>query len=395
MPLGQWGDLINTLLNQVTHAQTALLKQMTLQAIGFVCETLDPHVLSSQSNAILNAVAQGVSKEEEYVLRSNSRIGVRLAAIQALQNSLEFIRENFEREAERNYIMQIVCEATQMENTDIQVSAYECLCKIMSLFYDKMDFYMSKALYGITIMGMRHESDRVVLQAVEFWSTVCEIEYDILLEQQEASEIHEPCNRVYHQFALKATKDLCPPLLWLLSVKEDEEDEDEWNVSMAAATCLNSLATCVADTIVPQVLPFIEGNIRQDDWRKRDAAVMAFGSILDGPQPTSLQPLVASALPLLIQLTRDPSIHVRDSAAWTLGRICELLSSYLTQDQLHSLIVAILPGLGETPRVASNCAWCFINLAEQLAAEDHEQTTNALSGYFEHIMQALNTAGEQ
>lgn len=108
-----------------------------------------------------------------------------MAAIQALQNSLEFIRENFEREAERNYIMQIVCEATQMTNTDIQVSAYECLCKIMSLFYEKMDFYMAKALYGITIVGMRHENDRVVLQAVEFWSTICEIEYDILLEQQE------------------------------------------------------------------------------------------------------------------------------------------------------------------------------------------------------------------
>ena len=108
-----------------------------------------------------------------------------MAAIQALQNSLEFIRDNFEREAERNYIMQIVCEATQMDNSDIQVAAFECLCKIMSLYYEKMDFYMAKALYGITILGMRHQNDRVVLQAVEFWSTVCEIEYDILLEQQD------------------------------------------------------------------------------------------------------------------------------------------------------------------------------------------------------------------
>ena len=69
LPLGQWGDLIVTLLNQVTNAQMPLLKQMTLQAIGFVCETLDPNVLSSQSNAILNAVAQGVSKDEEYIFK--------------------------------------------------------------------------------------------------------------------------------------------------------------------------------------------------------------------------------------------------------------------------------------------------------------------------------------
>lgn len=97
---------------------------------------------------------------------------------------------------------------------------------------------------------------------------------------RKAAEIHEPCGRVFHQFALKATKDLCGPLLWLLSKKEDEEDEDEWSVSMAAATCLNSLSTCVADTIVPQVLPFIEANIRQEDWRMRDAAVMAFGNFI-------------------------------------------------------------------------------------------------------------------
>ena len=98
---------------------------------------------------------------------------------------------------------------------------------------------------------------------------------------------------------------------------------------------------------------------------------------------------------MLIHLTCDPSEHVRDSAAWTLGRISELLSIYLTQEQLHSLIVAILPGLNETPRVASNCAWCFINLAEQLAADDSEQNTNALSTYFETIVTALNTAGEK
>ena len=74
---------------------------------------------------------------------------------------------------------------------------------------------------------------------------------------------------------------MAEPLLWLLSKKDEDEDEDEWNVSMAAATCLNSLATCVADAVVPFVLPFIEANIRQEDWRLRDAAVMAFGKNFD------------------------------------------------------------------------------------------------------------------
>jgi importin subunit beta-1 len=59
------------------------------------------------------------------------------------------VRENFEREGERNYIMQVVCEATQNPNVLVQVGAFECLVRIMNLYYDKMAFYMEQALFGV------------------------------------------------------------------------------------------------------------------------------------------------------------------------------------------------------------------------------------------------------
>ena len=94
-------------------------------------------------------------------------------------NSLSFIKENFEREEERNYVMQIVCESTQStESADLQVIGFECLVKIVGMYYDYMGLYMQKALYGLTVLGMRHDNEKVVLQAIEFWSTICEIEYD-------------------------------------------------------------------------------------------------------------------------------------------------------------------------------------------------------------------------
>ena len=37
------------------------------------------------------------------------------------------------------------------------------------------------------------------------------------------------------------------------------------------------LAQCCENNVVPHVLPFVEDNIRNDDWKIRDAAVMAFG----------------------------------------------------------------------------------------------------------------------
>lgn len=135
-------------------------------------------------------MVQGARKEE-------TSAEVQQAAIHALYNSLEFIRDNFDREVrtcnalaecqgERNYIMQVVCEATQSPSVAVQVGAFECLVRIMHLYYDKMEFYMQRALFGLTITGMRQE-EPVALQAIEFWSTVCETEIDLAIEAQEVS----------------------------------------------------------------------------------------------------------------------------------------------------------------------------------------------------------------
>ena len=46
--------------------------------------------------------------------------------------------------------MQVVCEATQNPSVAVQVGAFECLVRIMSLYYDKMALYMEQALFGVS-----------------------------------------------------------------------------------------------------------------------------------------------------------------------------------------------------------------------------------------------------
>jgi importin subunit beta-1 len=46
---------------------------------------------------------------------------------------------------------------------------------------------------------------------------------------------------------------------------------------MAAGTCLSLLANCVGDEIVRHVLPFVEQNVRNPNWKFREASVMALG----------------------------------------------------------------------------------------------------------------------
>ncbi|KAF9265156.1 ARM repeat-containing protein [Marasmius fiardii PR-910] len=388
LPNGEWQDLIEILLGFVNNQNNNTnLKIATLQAIGFVCEQIKPEILALRSNEILTAVIHGARKEEPSQ-------DVQLAAIHALYNSLEFVRDNFDREGERNYIMQVVCEATQNANVNVQVGAFECLVRIMDLYYDKMALYMEQALFGLTVVGMKHSDERVALQAVEFWSTVCEEEVELALEAQEAQDYGEMPERESKYFAKIALPEIVPVLLLLLTKQEEDADEDEWNVSMAAGTCLNLLANAVNDAIVPSVIPFIEANIKSDDWHQREAAVMTFGSILEGPDPSVLTPLAEQALPLLINMMADGNMHVKDTTAWTLGRICDMLITVIKPDvHLHPLISALVNGLQDNPRIVVNCCWALMNLADQMGLygdEDVEnQQTGALSPYYEGVVQAL------
>lgn len=77
------------------------MKEATLEAIGYICQDIDPDILVAQSNEILTAIVHGMRRDEPSV-------HVRFAATTALANSLEFTKANFEKDSERHYLLQIV-----------------------------------------------------------------------------------------------------------------------------------------------------------------------------------------------------------------------------------------------------------------------------------------------
>ncbi|KAH0311949.1 ARM repeat-containing protein, partial [Aureobasidium melanogenum] len=294
IPREQWPELMPTLVQNVGEGADHQ-KQASLTTIGFICEAEDQDLrdsLSQHSNAILTAVVQGARKEEP-------NADVRNAAITALGDSLEFVRTNFENEGERNYIMQVICEATQADDNRIQQGAYGCLNRIMGLYYDKMRFYMEKALFGLTIQGMKNDEEDVAKLAVEFWCTVCEEEISIEDDNSQATAEGSTEMREYFNFARIATPEVVPVLLELLAKQDEDAADDEYNISRAAYQCLQLWAQTVGGVIVPAVLQFVEKHLRSEDWHYRDAAVSAFGAIMEGPDEKVLDPLIKQALPVM------------------------------------------------------------------------------------------------
>lgn len=355
------------------------LKQASLQTIGFICETEDQDLRDSlvqHSNAILTAVVQGARKEE-------SNMDVRLAAINSLSDSLEFVRTNFENEGERNYIMQVICEATQSGDSRIEASSYGCLNRIMGLYYDKMKFYMEKALFGLTIMGMKNQEEDVAKLATEFWCTVCEeeiaIEDDNAMVSKAAMGVQWSLNsdqaqaegseqRPYFDFAGVASREVVPVLLELMTQQDEDAADEDYNISRAAYQCLQLFAQAVAGRMVQGVLTFVEINLRHADWHYRDAAVSAFGAIMEGPEEKVLAPLIKQGLPVLIGMMDDPVVQVKDSAAFALGRICENVSEAIDpQEHLRPLVGALFRGLSSSPKMAGSCCWALMNLADRFS----------------------------
>lgn len=388
LPVGQWPDLIQKLVeNVVNEKSTEMQREATLEAIGYICQDINSEILEHQSNQILTAIIHGMRKSEP----SNH---VRLAATNALLNSLEFTKANFEEATERNYIMEVVCEATQCSDSQICVAALQCLVKILTLYYQHMEAYMAQALFPITLEAMKSDNEQVSLQGIEFWSNVSDEEIDLAIEAQEAAEAGRPPNRVSRHYARGALQFLAPVLMEKLTRQEEFDDEDDWNPSKSAGVCLMLLATCCEDEIVPFVLPFVNNNIKSTNWRYRDAALMVFGSILSGLETNTLKPLVEQAMPTLIELMYDQSVIVRDTCAWTFGRICEVIPEAAINEQyLEPLLKALLNGLKAEPRVATNVCWAFTGLSEAAYeaanVDDDPPQTYCLSQYFDFIISNL------
>ncbi|OAY74165.1 Importin subunit beta-1, partial [Ananas comosus] len=196
IPRREWQELIAKLLTYMTQQDTtSSLKQATLEALGYVCEEVSPQDLQQdQVNAVLTAVVQGMN-QRSIAPKSPS-------AVKALYNALDFAQTNFENELERAFIIKVVCET----------------------------------------------AEPVALQAIEFWSTVCDEEIAIQ-EDSSLITLHRKGSSIARTYAVD---------------------------------CLGLVARTVGDAVVPLVMPFVQENIMKADCTTlfcHEEAMLAIGAL--------------------------------------------------------------------------------------------------------------------
>lgn len=242
----------------------------------------------------------------------------------------------------------------------------QCLDSIADEYYEHLPDYM-EAIWSLTVRAVEEDKDEVALQALGLWTTISDIERDLL---------EDPAHNL--RFLEKAAQALVPLILNQLTKQEEgqEQDEGSWNTSQAAALILDNTAAVLGDVIVSLVVPFVQTNIArnrtEDDWRAREAAITALGYILCGPSQEKLEPLIQEGLPFIMELMKsDPHPMVRHTATWVLGRIFEFAHiPAVLEHRLDKIVPALLDALSREDHFSRVASYCLISLAEGFMRED-------------------------
>jgi len=383
VPTGEWEGLVPLLLQHVTNKDPRG-RQVALITLGYLCEELVAlqeeglTINESISNNILTAVVQGMRDDDT---------STKLEATSAFYHAVVLAQRNFRNPTEQSVIMDVVLNTCVCKESElVQVKAFECLVQIATEYYDFLIPYMN-SIGPLTWNIIKGSSEKVAIPAMEFWSTVCDEE--IYLADLTA------CNQAGERKSLHLIKQalghLVPLLNETLTRQQDEEDDDTWNLAMAAGTCLGLVAQVVQDDCVDLVLNFVQANFCHPDWKYREAAVLAYGSIMEGPTSEKMRPLVMQSAQSLVNSLKDPSVAVRDTVAWTLGRIAQFHPTIMP---VLELMPVLWEKLRDVPRVAANICWVVQVIAESQPGAPACQVgqspdTTALSNFFTVIAQRL------
>ena len=393
LPMGQWGDLIDpVLISCVAPEKDTMSKQSALVCLAYMSEEFtsrDLRIPQPQINSMLTAIIQGIKDSDDAVKKE---------AAKALFYAVVLARENLENEPERDVIVASICDCVRLgtvqgasrSQVDVCLAACECLVQIASEYYYNLAKYMN-AIGPLTFELMKQtSSDNLSMCAIEFWSTVCEEEssIQICIETEGPESVEPSCN-----LAKQALGFLVPILTQTMarggaSDEEEEEGDDTWDSAMAAASCLALVAGATLDDCVDSVLQFVNANYQSNSQKHREAAMLAYGSILDGPSPGKMGPIIQNSLQVIVGALNDPVVAVRDNAAWTVGRICQFHTRAISP-AVPNLVPILLQKLAsDKPRVAEKIAWTF----DVLGQEEKGEETLSLSPFFTQIVSGLLTA---
>eukprot|EP00760_Papus_ankaliazontas_P022241 PhM_4_TR18823/c0_g1_i1/m.48373/K14293/KPNB1, IPO1; importin subunit beta-1 len=385
LPRNEWPDLMSTLF---TAAKNNDSMEAAIVTLGYICEESNhssplEEVLQHHSNDILGALMAGMRHDHlEIVYQSTA----------ALRNSINFIHANMEREGERNYIMDTILGNAAGREDRTVATAIECLCCIAYEYYTNLEPYMNR-IFDVTTRALSNpDNEPAVMNSFLFWSTVCDVEVDLLEQEDTYKEANEPLPEDFEfkRYAQGAATSVVPVTLKALLQQEESQTDEDWNVSTSAGVCLRRFASVLRNDIGGYVMPFINDNVSSSNWRNREAGVMAFAAIIEGPDTATIGSVIQGALPTLLSYV-GPEQHplVRDTSVWAIARVASFHTEVIMRVCLDDVMRTSVTLMSDSPTIANKACSIINNICVFLEDDDELPESNAISQYFRRIVDAL------
>lgn len=384
LPTDSWPGVVTLFSDGVTKDSNDYYKESCLVALSELCVGSNPDTLAAFSFEILFAIITGMDSPHEQL---------QLVATKALANAIQFSESNFAEDAQRNSIMTLVTRMAKSTNDDIRLQAFICMVNIAISFYSFLGHHMLTGLYTDTLTAIQSDpNDEVVMQAIEFWSSICEEETNIFRENEAAVETGAeqlPC----HNFIQGVISDLAPHLFAALSRGELDPELEDTTVVSSASACISLIASTLGNGVVAYFIDHISTNINSPEEDLRTASILCFGSIMDGPSTERIAGVIFEALPVLFTRAVDEAPVVKHTTMWCLDKIAEFHPAAIGEHLPTFLGTACNTFTTETPAIAASAANAIQALAQHVLFDKREESP--LNDHLENLFKALTDVSDR
>lgn len=123
--------------------------------------------MGNQSADILNAIVSGISHQPP--------VEIHRAAIKALLGALHFVENYFSEQRSRDCIMEMIISSAQSPDKEIRYFSVQCLVRTAEFYYQYLAPYFD-SIWKVTFTIIKNDDPEVAQQAIEFWSSLCDVE---------------------------------------------------------------------------------------------------------------------------------------------------------------------------------------------------------------------------
>ncbi|KAM7208831.1 importin subunit beta-2 [Naviculisporaceae sp. PSN 640] len=157
---------------------------------------------------------------------------------------------------------------------------------------------------------------------------------------------------------------------------DDDDDEDgddnpdeKWTLRKCSAAALDVFARDFGGPVFTSILPYLQTNLKHEEWPLREAAVLALGAVAEGCMDVVV-PHLPELIPYLITLLDDPEPVVRQITCWTLGRYSSWAAELPEPAQRNTYFMPLMEGilrkmLDKNKKVQEAGASAMANLEEK------------------------------